>query len=134
MPLVGWPKPCPVCLFHGRVNLGRVYGKKTCGNQCGKEFRTWSASTAAKMTHLANLTIQERFEEERIEQEIDAEREAERAQLPPEPESQYEKPDSRPGMLKQLDIRDMLNPNNLKPKGGDLDEANELPASKSSTP
>ena len=112
MPLTSWPRPCPIGIFTGKFHIGRVYGKKTCGGRdCVREWRIWSSTMQQKFSHLADATIQERFELMQAEAELEALKAPEIIEEPTP-----EKPDTRPSF-----IREALNPANLFLKRKDED-------------
>lgn len=62
MPLYSWPRPCPIC-----DNIGRVYGKKTCGgSDCVKMWRSLTHSTQQSLMNKANMDPLERLQEKAL--------------------------------------------------------------------
>ena len=109
---------CPVC---DAPDIRKSV--KTCGSRrCQAEWKTWSDTYRAKRMLRANMGAAERFQHDLIENAPDNTPEVTAADLEAL-EAAEPKPDNTPQF-----IRDMLNPDNFKPKGGDLDEANELPS------
>ena len=118
---------CAVC-FHELIRP-----QNTCGaSDCLAEWKTWGAQRRFARKNLAHMPPAERalaLAQGPSDEELEAAQAARESLQEQLAAHNTPKPDLTPQF-----IREALNPNNLKPKGGDLDEANELPASKSSTP